>query len=70
VISSKYPSVTQESYPSTIAMALALIPSQWRLAQGKQLLKEAIPEIPPWVLNHPQKGFMFPLQKWLGKNWV
>jgi asparagine synthase (glutamine-hydrolysing) len=46
------------------------IPSQWRLAQGKQLLKEALPEIPSWVLNHPKKGFMFPLQKWLVKNWV
>jgi asparagine synthase (glutamine-hydrolysing) len=50
--------------------AIAPIPSQWRLAQGKQILKEAIPEIPPWVLNHPKKGFMFPLQKWFDKSWV
>jgi len=50
--------------------AITPIPSQWRLAQGKQLLKQAIPEIPPWVLTHPKKGFIFPLQKWFDKSWV
>jgi asparagine synthase (glutamine-hydrolysing) len=49
---------------------IAPILSQWRLAQGKQLLKQAIPEIPPLVLTHPKKGFMFPLQKWFDKSWV
>ena len=49
--------------------AIASIPSSVRLAQGKQLLVQAVPELPPWVLNQPKRGFSFPFQKWLDAEW-
>lgn len=45
--------------------ALAAIPASVRLRQGKQLLLEALPEIPIWVRNQPKRGFRFPFQDWM-----
>ncbi|MEH2140494.1 asparagine synthase (glutamine-hydrolyzing) [Nostoc sp.] len=49
--------------------AIASIPSTIRLAQGKQLLVQAIPELPSWLLNRPKRGFFFPFQQWIEKDW-
>ncbi len=45
--------------------ALAGIPSSLRLRAGKQMLLDAVPEIPDQVKNAPKRGFSFPLQTWL-----
>jgi asparagine synthase (glutamine-hydrolysing) len=49
--------------------AISSIPSTMRLAQGKQLLIQAIPELPNWLLNRPKRGFFFPFQQWIEKDW-
>ncbi|WP_375495832.1 asparagine synthase (glutamine-hydrolyzing) [uncultured Nostoc sp.] len=49
--------------------AITSIPSTMRLAQGKQLLIQAIPELPNWLLNRPKRGFFFPFQEWIEKDW-
>ena len=48
---------------------IAVIPNNIRLAPKKQLLTQAIPELPIWVTNRPKQGFIFPLQKWLEEEW-
>ena len=45
--------------------ALAAIPASVRLRQGKQLLLEAVPEIPAWVRNQSKHGFSFPFEEWM-----
>ncbi len=45
--------------------SLAAIPASVRLRQGKQLLLEAVPEIPAWVRNQPKHGFSFPFEEWM-----
>ncbi len=44
---------------------LAPIPAALRLAEGKQLLADSLPELPGWFLNRPKQGFRFPFQLWL-----
>ena len=44
---------------------LAAIPAAVRLRQGKQLLLEAVPEIPAWVREQPKRGFRFPFEEWM-----
>jgi asparagine synthase (glutamine-hydrolysing) len=44
---------------------IASIPSQLRLAAGKQLLINAVPELPDWVINRPKQGFVFPFDRWM-----
>ena len=41
------------------------IPAGIRLRQGKQLLLEAVPEVPDWVRNQVKRGFRFPFQQWM-----
>lgn len=48
---------------------IASIPSSIRLSRGKQLLIEAVPELPTWVVNRPKQGFFFPFQDWLEGEW-
>jgi len=48
---------------------IADIPSHQRLAPGKQLLVQSVPELPEWVVNQPKKGFMFPFQQWFDSEW-
>jgi asparagine synthase (glutamine-hydrolysing) len=50
--------------------AISKIPSQYRLTFGKKLLINSVPEIPEWVINRPKKGFSFPFQQWLDKDWL
>jgi asparagine synthase (glutamine-hydrolysing) len=45
--------------------AVAPIPSNIRLQEGKKLLTQAITEIPDWVVNKPKKGFSFPFESWM-----
>lgn len=39
-----------------------------RLAPGKEILKQAVPEIPSWVLEQPKRGFVLPYHDWLTKE--
>jgi len=48
---------------------LRYIPAATRLRPGKQLLLEAVPEIPPWIAHQPKRGFLFPFEQWLGTEW-
>lgn len=49
--------------------SLSRIPATLRLRQGKQLLLEAVPEVPAWVAQQPKRGFLFPYEKWLASEW-
>jgi asparagine synthase (glutamine-hydrolysing) len=48
---------------------VAQLPAAKRLRQGKQLLLEAVPEIPHWIRGRPKRGFMFPYETWLAAKW-
>ena len=48
-----------------LAEALLELPPEFRLAKGKALLIDAVPEIPEWVRNRPKKGFVFPFARWI-----
>jgi asparagine synthase (glutamine-hydrolysing) len=48
--------------------AVASIPSQIRLAAGKQLLIQAVHELPSWVVNRPKQGFTFPFDQWMSSE--
>jgi len=49
--------------------ALLQIPAAVRLATGKRLLLEAVPEIPESIAQGPKRGFRFPFDKWLESDW-
>jgi asparagine synthase (glutamine-hydrolysing) len=49
--------------------AVAQIPAAIRLAAGKRLVLDAVPEVPPWVAQAPKRGFAFPFNKWLADDW-
>jgi asparagine synthase (glutamine-hydrolysing) len=49
--------------------SLTTIPAACRLAAGKSLLRQAVPEIPDWVLRRPKQGFLFPFEGWLSAEW-
>jgi asparagine synthase (glutamine-hydrolysing) len=51
------------------AESIFSIPSVIRLAPGKKLLIQALPELPDWVVNRPKQGFTFPFQQWLETDW-
>jgi asparagine synthase (glutamine-hydrolysing) len=53
----------------TLLEAVASIPSNIRLATGKQLLIAAVPELPDWVVNRPKRGFFFPFEQWMAGEW-
>jgi asparagine synthase (glutamine-hydrolysing) len=44
------------------------IPAAIRLRPGKQLLLDAVPEIPAWVRGRAKRGFLFPYESWLGTD--
>lgn len=48
---------------------VSTIPAEIRLAPGKQLLLDAVPEIPEWVRNRPKQGFTFPFETWVTNEW-
>lgn len=45
------------------------IPARLRLAPGKQILLDAMPEIPKWVRDRPKQGFAFPFEEWITGEW-
>src|SRR5438067_11687049 len=47
---------------ASLITAVSRISAKLRLAKGKHLLLDAVPEIPPWVRNHPKRGFTFPFR--------
>lgn len=48
---------------------VARIPAATRLRPGKQLLLEAVPEVPAWIAHQPKRGFLFPFEQWMGGDW-
>ena len=48
---------------------IARIPAQIRLRRGKQILLDAVPEIPHWLRNRPKMGFSFPFKDWVTREW-
>ncbi|WP_397382229.1 asparagine synthase (glutamine-hydrolyzing) [Prosthecobacter sp.] len=48
---------------------VAMVPAHLRLRRGKQMLLDAVPEVPEWIWNQPKRGFVFPFEKWLGQQW-
>jgi asparagine synthase (glutamine-hydrolysing) len=49
--------------------AVTPISASQRLAAGKGLLLDAVPEIPPWVVGAAKRGFSFPFEQWLTADW-
>lgn len=49
--------------------AVSKIPASYRLEHGKQLLIDAVPEIPKWVSNRTKQGFRFPFDEWFSNEW-
>jgi asparagine synthase (glutamine-hydrolysing) len=45
------------------------IPAALRLARGKKILLDAVPEIPAWVRKRPKQGFTFPFKDWITDEW-
>ena len=48
---------------------IARVPAKLRLRAGKQMLLDAVPEIPEWVRHQTKRGFVFPFEKWLNHDW-
>ncbi len=45
--------------------SVSKIPAALRLAAGKQLLVDAVGQVPQWVIDQPKRGFRFPFQVWM-----
>jgi asparagine synthase (glutamine-hydrolysing) len=45
------------------------IPATLRLARGKKILLDAVPEIPAWLRERPKQGFTFPFKDWITAEW-
>ena len=45
------------------------IPAATRLAAGKRLILDAVPEIPPWIATGRKRGFSFPFERWIAGDW-
>lgn len=54
----------------TLMDKVTTIHSSIRLRAGKQLLREAVPEIPEWILKQPKRGFRFPFEEWACTSWA
>jgi asparagine synthase (glutamine-hydrolysing) len=50
---------------SALFDVVSRIPAELRLRPGKQLLLDAVPEIPNWIRHRPKSGFLFPYEQWL-----
>lgn len=48
---------------------LTQVPSSQRLLPGKQLLTQAVGDIPEFVTNRPKRGFYFPYEQWMQNEW-
>jgi len=49
--------------------AVARISTRLRLSPAKQILLDAVPEVPAWVRNRPKRGFAFPFREWITGEW-
>ena len=49
--------------------SVSRIPASMRLAAGKKMILEAVPEIPPWVAEGRKRGFAFPFENWMSGEW-
>jgi asparagine synthase (glutamine-hydrolysing) len=49
--------------------ALRAVPAARRLAPGKRLLRESVPELPIELLATRKRGFSLPFQSWLMNEW-
>lgn len=54
---------------SAFLEAISTIPGHIRLSTGKQLLTQAVPEIPEYVIHRPKQGFAFPFEQWMQTDW-
>ncbi len=54
---------------SRLIESIRRIPAALRLAKGKQILLDAVPEIPRWVRERPKQGFTFPFRDWVTGEW-
>jgi asparagine synthase (glutamine-hydrolysing) len=52
-----------------LADMVSRIPAELRYAPGKRLLLDAVPEIPEWVSGAHKRGFRFPFERWIGRQW-
>lgn len=48
---------------------VAQLPARQRVVPGKQLLLDAVPEIPEWIAHRPKRGFAFPFDQWISEDW-
>ena len=53
----------------TLLEAVGSVPSNIRLAAGKQLLIAAVSELPESVVNNRKRGFSFPFEEWMVGEW-
>lgn len=53
----------------TLIESVLRIPAALRLARGKRLILDAVPEIPRWIANQPKRGFAFPFGEWVKASW-
>jgi asparagine synthase (glutamine-hydrolysing) len=49
--------------------SISTIPAAQRLAAKKGLLRQAVPEIPDWIMKRPKQGFAFPFEDWFAAEW-
>jgi asparagine synthase (glutamine-hydrolysing) len=49
--------------------AVGRVPATLRLAAGKRLLQEAVPELPAHVVCQSKRGFQFPFDHWVREEW-
>ncbi len=54
---------------SRLIESIQRIPAALRLAKGKQMLLDAVPEIPQWIRERPKQGFTFPFRDWISREW-
>ncbi len=52
-----------------VVTVLSSIPASIRLREQKRLLREAVPELPPWVTGSQKRCFQFPFDEWLQGEW-
>lgn len=53
----------------TLFEVVARVPASRRLRSGKQMLLEAVPEVPANVAAAKKRGFVFPFETWLLASW-
>ncbi len=54
---------------STLVQQIGRISPDLRLRSGKQMLLEAVPEIPDWVTKRTKQGFVVPFETWFAQRW-